>query len=433
MKAVSLLVVGLLLLSMFSFARFPKAYAASFAVDSIGFIGHPISLSDHSTFQAQGKFWIFYYGYENKTSAVCNSWYTSSTDGNTWTTGAPVGIGTACANHFISVWNSGNSVFGIVANVGTGMFPNYNFQSISGNLNTDGTVTWVQNSTKAIGMVVGAQSATMVDSSGNWWVAVQGFSNHTSIDCVEVFKGNGVTWTRVLNESNTALPIGGGLFQLQNGDVALSLQDLSAHQGVTFTSNGGGTWSSPVYTTQVWNGKSTNTRSNTVFLAGLDNADSHIKVVSLADGGGSWSSATTIDGGLPSLQFPSLGQNGTGLTAYFASGTSPYNTYAVSTVNLSTWGTPVNIGTPNSANGNADAGVVSNGDAWLGATAGLDQLFFSTYGNNVTVVIPCTFYQLQCWLYPLFFVSTYFIIICGIAAKAQVGQEDLKKIGRAHV
>lgn len=429
MKVASLAIMGLLFFSLFSFINFDRAYADSFAVDSIGFLGNAINLTDHSTFQANGKFWIFYYGYQNKTSVVCSSWYTSSTDGKIWGTGSAVGIGTACANHFISVWDSGNQVFGIVSNVGTAMAPNYNFQSISGNLNPSGTVSWIQNSTKAAGMVVGAQSATMVDSSGNWWVAIQAFSNHTSIDCVEVFKGNGVTWSRVLNESNTALPVGGGLFQLTNGDVVLSLEDLSAHQGVMETSNGGGTWNSPVYTTQVWQGRSTNTQGNTIFLAGLDNADTRVKVVSIADGGGSWSAATTIDGAVAGTkQIPSLGQNGTGLTAYFASNTGPYNTYAVSTTNLSTWGTPVNIGAPNSANGNADSGVVSNGDAWLGATAGLDELFFSTYGNNITIVIPCTFYQLQCWLYPLFFVSTYFIIICGIAAKAGVGQEDLKTL-----
>lgn len=47
---------------------------------------------------------------------------------------------------------------------------------------------------------------------------------------------------------------------------------------------------------------------------------------------------------------------------------------------------------------------------------------------NSTVIIPCTAFQLQCWLYPVFFLSVYLVLNIGITWRGQISTEDMEGV-----
>jgi hypothetical protein len=57
--------------------------------------------------------------------------------------------------------------------------------------------------------------------------------------------------------------------------------------------------------------------------------------------------------------------------------------------------------------------------------AALAGAIFAPATPAVIVVVPCTAFQLQCWLYPMFFFGVYMILIVGIARAADVPSRDM--------
>lgn len=48
--------------------------------------------------------------------------------------------------------------------------------------------------------------------------------------------------------------------------------------------------------------------------------------------------------------------------------------------------------------------------------------------NPVVVITPCTAYELQCWLYPSFFIAVYLLMMMGIAYRGDISSRDMEGV-----
>lgn len=429
MRKASLAVAALLILGIFALPNVPKAHAITNAT-GIGVINNTM-VWDHTPIYAQGRYWLFYAGY-NQTGSVHGFRYITSNDTIHWKNSLQAIATPFSLANGEAVWNVGSSVWIVTTDSvdGNGFYLRY------GTLNTDGTITPITDSTlHSTTNNYGGPTISTIIANGLWWVAIPTFNSTASQTHLEVWtsSNNGGTWSKV--SDFTTYEWDPELAQLADGHVALVSEDgdTTLDVAVRITSNNGATWTSPVATSLSYGSTySAVSIGNSVQISGSHS--NTIQTLSYAEGGGSWSSPINV-GSVASNVGTSITQLSTGAGIFFHNTSVSYAVYEVHSFNLSTWTAPVIINPGQNASGRFAASYKANpftefGD-WVGSTAGVGNLYFSYLAvgaPNETVVIPCTFYQLQCWLYPLFFVSTYFIIICGIAAKSGVEQEALKTL-----
>lgn len=91
---------------------------------------------------------------------------------------------------------------------------------------------------------------------------------------------------------------------------------------------------------------------------------------------------------------------------------SPYPDYSIS----AGWSNFGNPSSPPSSPTNFQSACTLNFN-WIQVAA--------SFGTVATDVIPCTAYQLQCWLYPFFVEGIYMVLITGMAKFAQVPSRDV--------
>lgn len=108
---------------------------------------------------------------------------------------------------------------------------------------------------------------------------------------------------------------------------------------------------------------------------------------------------------------------GNGRQTLNAGNTGPASPWA-SACGTNTVDVCVNDGTPGSTATTTASFTIGSANNWLVVAA--------DFAPSVVVgtVIPCTFYQLQCWWYPFFFFGVYLSLMVVTARKAEVPEKD---------